>query len=171
MTTVTTQPTHFPRLTALGMIPNGYRRSLDQSLNDAAGLMVERLTETIDETPIRLRIDAMLEDFDFQTLLDPSMLNAGGMEILTLIQSKLRRKVLSRYGAGSMATEGQTDYARSGPTACGHRGTAFLRGFSVGGAGGWPEPSAGGAREDLAGRSKTNHTIPNIAAHPALRRT
>ena len=93
MTNRPIQCTDFPALAALGMIPNVYRSTLDHRLNDTAGLMVKRMTETIDEEQLQSRIDAMLKNFDVQSLLDPSMPNTGGMEILAVIERHLRSQV------------------------------------------------------------------------------
>ena len=93
MTNQLIQCTDFPALAALGMIPNVYRSTLDHRLNNTAGLMVERMTETIDEEQLQSRIDAMLKNFDVQSLLDPSMPNMGGMEILAVIERHLRSQV------------------------------------------------------------------------------
>ena len=95
MTNRSIQRSEFPTLAALGMIPNVYRSTLDHRLNDTAGLMVGLITKTTNEELLQSRVDGMLEDFDVQSLLDPSMPNMGGMEILVVIERHFRSQVLT----------------------------------------------------------------------------
>ncbi len=95
MTNQSIQRSDFPTRAALGTIPNVYRSTLDHRINNTAGLMVGRMTEKNDGEQLRSRIDAVLNDFDVQSLLDPSMPNTGGMEILAVIERNLRSQVLT----------------------------------------------------------------------------
>ena len=94
MTTRSIQCTDFPTLAAFGTHPNVYRSTIDDRLNNTAGLMVGRMTEKTNEELLQSQFDAMLKDFDVQSLLDPSLPNTGGMEVLAVIERNLRSRVL-----------------------------------------------------------------------------
>jgi len=56
--------------------------------------MVGRMTEKTNEELLQSQFDAMLKDFDVQSLFDPSLPNTGGMEVLAVIERNLRSRVL-----------------------------------------------------------------------------
>lgn len=81
--------------TQLQTLPRFSFESIIDALKTASVQKSGQTLDLLEDQSVKNQVNSFLDNFDFDLLLDPTMPNTGGMEIMTTIKRQLRSQIES----------------------------------------------------------------------------